>query len=160
MSFWSFIGLPDKNYIISLQNEIIRLNAKCDTVLEELSDIRAQINKYAANTQSELCTVHNNIVEINDTMISVKSDYDSLEQRFSEDMNRLNGSITTILNIDSDLSSLTEYVNCLWTSTKALWVDSLVSDLDNMIMEDVYDESSDIEPVGIFKRIFNSQSNS
>ena len=79
-------------------------------------------------------------------------------------MEHINSSISTINDIDSDLKSLTEYVNCLWSATKALWLDSIISDLDNIVddpinshnyaVDDIinnalnelqYDESDDIK---------------
>ena len=163
MSFWSWIGLPDKKDMIELKSEInslkeenktyaemndqlIRLagdiNKKCDMISEELSDTRTQMNTFIDDINSEFRTLHTDITEIRDTICLRTSDFN---KQLSSGMDRINSSISTINDIDSELKSLTEYVNCLWSATKALWVDSLISDLDDSIdfESEEFDEDAD-----------------
>ena len=62
---------------------------------------------------------------------SCSNELDKRIQQLSVDMEKINSGVTTINDIDSELKSLTEFVNCLWSATKALWIDSLISDFDN-----------------------------
>lgn len=169
MSFWSWIGLPDKKDIQELKSEInllkeenkayaemndqlIKLagdiNKKCDIISEELSDTRTQMKTFIDGTNSEFRTVHTDIAEIKENTLFAQSRSNDLEKRLqqlSTDIERINSSISTINDIDSELKSLTEYVNCLWSATKALWVDSLISDLDDSIdfESEEFDEDAD-----------------
>lgn len=169
MSFWSWIGLPDKKDIQELKSEInllkeenkayaemndqlIKLagdiNKKCDMISEELSDTRTQMNTFIDDINSEFRTVHTDIAEIKENTFFAQSRSNDLEKRLqqlSTDIERINSSISTINDIDSELKSLTEYVNCLWSATKALWVDSLISDLDDSIdfESEEFDEDAD-----------------
>lgn len=173
MSFWSWIGLPDKKDIQELKSEInslkeenkvyaeisnqlIKLKGDIDTKFDmisgKLSNVCVQMNTFITETNAEFKTVHTDIAEIRDIVYSVQSrssDLNTCLQQFSADLERIKNSVSTFNDIDSDLKSLTEYVNCLWSATKALWVDSLISDLDDTIdfesekYDEVAEESED-----------------
>ena len=154
MSFWSWIGLPDKKDVQALQSEIDSLKEenkayaemndrlikfigdvsnKRDMISGELTAGSTQMNTSIADTHSEIGALR---TEIRDNILLVRSRYSDFEKRLqqlSADMEHINSSISTINDIDSDLKSLTEYVNCLWSATKALWVDSIISNLDNIV---------------------------
>lgn len=155
MSFWSLIGLPDKNDIRGLKSEINALKEenkvyaemnnqllrlagdlgeKCDMISEILSTVSTQLNTFKDDTNSEFITVHADVTEIRNNVLSVQSCSNELDKRIQQlsvDMEKINSGVTTINDIDSELKSLTEFVNCLWSATKALWIDSLISDFDN-----------------------------
>ncbi len=157
MSFWSWIGLPDKKDIQALQSEIdslkeenkayaemnnqfIRLmgdvSNKCDVISEGLSDNRSQMNALMADTLYGIDALRAEITAIRDGIHFVQSNSSDTEkhiQQLSSDIERINSNVNTINDIDSELKSLTEYVNCLWSATKALWVNDLVSGLDDTI---------------------------
>jgi uncharacterized protein YoxC len=166
MSFWSLIGLPDKKDMLELKSEINSLkeenkiyaemkdqliklagdiNKKCDIISEELSDTRTKMNTFIDDINSEFRTVHTDITEIRDTICLCTSDFDKQLKQLSGDLEHINSSISAINDIDSELKSLTEYVNCLWSATKALWIDSLISDLDDSIdfESEEFDEDAD-----------------
>jgi predicted nucleic acid-binding Zn-ribbon protein len=156
MSFWSRIGLPDKNDIKRLQNEInllkeenkaytemnnqlIKLigdvNNKCDLVSGKISDDRTQMDVFIADSHSEIDALRFEISKTRDNIFSVHSSLSDTKnhlQLLSAYIKRINSCVSTISDIDSELKSLTEYVNCLWSATKALWVNSIASDLDNV----------------------------
>lgn len=157
MSFWSWIGLPDKKNIQTLQNEInslkeenkaysemnnqlIRLvgdiNKKCDVLSDVLSENRALVNDYIYNNNSNLDKLNTDYQELSKHALRVISSIHALEQQLQEStntLNKINTNISDINEIQNELKSLTEYVNYLWSATKALWVDSLISDFDDSI---------------------------
>lgn len=156
MSFWSWIGIPDKKDIQALQSEIdsikeenkayAEMNAKliglvgeiskkCDMISERISDDHTQMNSLMTDNLSRIDILHTEITAIRDDIISVQSNFNDTEnhlQNLSADMEKIKSCVSTISDIDSDLRSLTEYVNCLWSATKALWVNSIISELDNV----------------------------
>lgn len=164
MSFWSLIGLPDKKDIQSLQSEmdllkeenkeyakmneqLIRLvgevHNKCNMISEGLSDDRTKMNALMAENCSETDALRAEITAIRDGILSVQSsssDTDKQLEQLSTDIKRVNSCLSTISEIDSDLKSLTEYVNCLWSATKALWLNDIVSFFDDSI--DYEDDSA------------------
>lgn len=171
MSFWSWIGLPDKRDIQALQSEIDSLNEenkayaemndrlikligdinnKCDMISGELTADRSQMNTAIADTHSEIGALRTEITEIKNNILLVQShssDFEKRLQHLSADMEHINSSISTINDIDSDLKSLTEYVNCLWSATKALWVDFIISDLDNIVDDPINSHNDAIDDI-------------
>lgn len=157
MSFWSWIGLPDKKNIQTLQNEINSLkeenkaysemnnqliklvgdiNKKCDVLSDVLSENRALVNDYIYNNNSNLDKLSTDYQELSKHALRVMSNINALEQQLQEStntLNKINTNTSDINEIQNELKSLTEYVNCLWSATKALWVDSLISDFDDSI---------------------------
>lgn len=157
MSLWSWLGLPDKNDISELKSEINSLkeenkayqsinhqlvelinsaNQKCDTIFVELSENRTQMNTFIDSTNSEFANMERDISEIREKILDVSAclnNYETQLQHLSVEMNKNTDVMSDISIISSDLKSLTEYVNCLWSATKALWVNDLVSVFDDSI---------------------------
>jgi chromosome segregation ATPase len=129
----------------SINHQLVDLidtaNKKCDTIFVELSENRTQMNTFIDSTNSEFANMERDIAEIRETILDASAclnNYKTQLQQLSIEMNKNTDVMSDISTISSDLKSLTEYVNCLWSATKALWVDSLLSDFDDSIdFEDI-----------------------
>ena len=119
-----------------LMNLVETVNRKCDAILEELSESHTQMNTYTAHTESELNNIHKNNAELSKQIIDLASCVNALEKQLDSihiNFKKINYQNKELKEISNQLSSLSEYVNCFWSATKALWVNNFISELDDTI---------------------------
>ena len=162
MSFWSWIGLADKKEISLLQSEMSFLREENkvlqeqnrrlfeyieengrknrDIIVGEISNIREQNEKYRQLFQAGCNDIQDKIGGTEKSVLEkLQTNSDVTTKENSAVLDGI-AAVSKLLdekmdNMDTfreDLSSLAESVKYLWTIMKAVWVDSVLSDMDSL----------------------------
>ena len=161
MSFWSWIGLADKQELVALQSEISALrnenkslqeqNQKLietlektnkkymDTIINELTNNNRKTNEQIQDTNGSIkllaSTISNSQKDIFNISSSMKERGEQIVQLLSISK-ELDKKADNMEDIQENIQLLAESTKYMWSIMKAIWVDSVLSDIDSIIQND------------------------
>ena len=161
MSFWSWIGLADKQELVALQSEISALrnenkslqeqNQKLietlektnkkymDTIINELTNNSRKTNEQIQDTNGSIkllaSAISNSQKDIFNISSSMKERGEQIVQLLSISK-ELDKKADNMEDIQENIQLLAESTKYMWSIMKAIWVDSVLSDIDSIIQND------------------------